>query len=88
MVSVPFTIKNKPVNEDFNTFPNTVEISFRVALEDYEKINKNLFVVECDFELSNENNLNFLVPKVISSPAYLKDVQLKTEKIDFFITKQ
>lgn len=86
-LEIPFVIKNQPNNQNINTFPNTVKINFKIGLKDYEKINKNLFIVECDFEESLDNDLDFLIPKVISYPNFVKDLHLKTQKIDFFITK-
>ncbi len=86
-LEIPFTIINKPKNQNITTFPNLVKLTFKIGLSDYEKINKDLFKVECNFEESLKNNLNFLIPKVTSYPKFVKGLHLRTQKIDFFITK-
>lgn len=86
-IALPFVIKNEPNNNRITTFPNVVKLTYKVGLRDYNKVSSNLFVIECDFKEAQENNLGFMIPKVVSFPSFIKDLHLNTQKIDFFITK-
>lgn len=86
-IQVPFTVLNMPLDKNISTFPNEVKITYKVGLNDYNRVNKDLFKVQCDFNEAVENSLNFLIPKMIASPPFVKDIHLNTKKIDFFITK-
>ena len=86
-LQLPFKVLNMPLDKNISTFPNEVKITYKVGLKDYGKVSKELFIIECDFNEALENNLNFLIPKLVSSPSFVKDLHLNTKKIDFFITK-
>lgn len=86
-INLPFKIKNEPSDNSINTFPNLVKLTYKVGLNDYGKVNENLFLIECDYKESIENGLTFLIPKIVTYPSFIKDLSLKTQKIDFFIKK-
>lgn len=84
---VSFTIKNLPDSLTINTFPKEIEVIYKVALTNFNNVNASSFVVECDFQLSAENNLSYLVPRLIRKPDMVKNVKLTPSKIDFVIEK-
>ena len=50
-------------------------------------VSESSFLVECDFEVSEKNNLTYLIPKIISQPDFIKSVKIIPKEIDFLIQK-
>ncbi|WP_196884877.1 hypothetical protein [Aureivirga sp. CE67] len=86
-VEVDFEVINLPKEDKIITFPNKVEIKCQVPIEKFKDLDKNLFKVECDYEYSKSQNLNYLLPKVIIKPKYINSVRIIPNKIEFLINK-
>jgi len=84
---VPFKVLNLPKEVDLTSLYKTVKVYFVVGLSNFNKIDKNSFAVVCDYTLSNENKLDYLVPKVIEKPSFIKSFKVVPNKIDFLIQK-
>ena len=84
---VPYKIINVPENLKINTLSKKVSIVFIVGLSHFNKITANSFQVVCNYNTSQKNNLNYLVPKVISKPDLIKSYKIIPNKIDFLIEK-
>ncbi|MCF6296672.1 MAG: hypothetical protein L3J08_01590 [Flavobacteriaceae bacterium] len=85
--SLPFKVINLPKNYIISTFPKEVKVVYQVALKDYNKINKSSFVIHCDYKETRNNNLEYLIPKIIEKPEVLFDVKIVPNKIEFLIKK-
>ena len=85
--TIPFKVNNLPKGVALTTLNKTVEVVFVVGLSNFSKIDKNFFKVECDYNLSKENNLDYLVPKVVAKQGYIKSFKVIPNKIDFLIQK-
>jgi hypothetical protein len=86
-LQIPFTTKNLPKNINLTTLSEKVEVIFVVALSNFSKISEASFKVECDYLISEKNNLGHLIPKVILEPVFIKSVKIIPKKIDFLIQK-
>ena len=86
-LQIPFTTKNLPKNINLTTLSEKVEVVFVVALSNFSKISEASFKVECDYLISEKNNLGYLIPKVILEPVFIKSVKIIPKKIDFLIQK-
>ncbi|PQJ82198.1 YbbR-like domain-containing protein [Polaribacter glomeratus] len=86
-LSIPFTTKNLPEGVNLTTLSENVEVVFIVALSNFGKVSEASFKVECDFEISEKNNLSYLIPKVIIKPDFIKSFKIIPLKIDFLIQK-
>ncbi|WP_218599307.1 CdaR family protein [Polaribacter sp. NJDZ03] len=86
-LEVPFTISNLPKGVELTTLNKTVEVVYVVGLSNFNKIDKNFFEVVCDYNVSKDNNLGYLLPKVIGKPDYVKSFKVIPNKIDFLIQK-
>ncbi len=84
---VPFKVINLPKEIELTTLNRTVEVVFIVGLSNFNKIDKNFFEVVCDYNLSKENNLNYLLPKVVIKSNLIKSFKVIPNKIDFLIQK-
>jgi hypothetical protein len=87
IIEVPFSIDNLPEDEQINTFPKTVKVSFNVSLSNFNKVNENSFTVRCDYTFSKENNLSYLIPRLYIQSDLVKNVKMTPTKIDFLIQK-
>ncbi|MHB0756459.1 YbbR-like domain-containing protein [Polaribacter sp. M15] len=86
-LQVPFTIKNIPANTNLTTLTQNIEIGFVVALSNFVKVSEASFKVECDYRFSEKNNLDYLIPKVVVKPDFVKSFKINPKKIDFLIQK-
>lgn len=84
---VPFKVVNLPGKYIISTFPKEVKVIYQVALNDYNKISANSFKVEIDYKQTEENNLEYLIPKIVEKPEILFDVKIVPNKIEFLIKK-
>ncbi len=86
-IEVPFKIINLPENLELTTLNKTVEIIFVVGLTKFNNIDENFFEVICDYQVSKENNLSYLIPKTTTKSNILKNFKVVPNKIDFLIQK-
>ena len=86
-IEVPFKVLNLPSDKTINTFPKLVKITYRIALSNFNKISTSSFLVECDYNISKENNLPYLIPKITESSSMIKNPRIAPLKIDFIINK-
>jgi hypothetical protein len=86
-LQIPFTTKNLPKDVKLTTLSESVEVVFVVALSNFSKIAQSSFKVECDYTISEKNNLGYLIPKVILKPDFIKSIKIIPKKIDFLIQK-
>lgn len=86
-LQIPFKTKNLPNNISLTTLADNIEIRFIVALSNFAKVTETSFEIECDYAVSEKNNLSYLIPKVISKPDFIKSVKIIPTKIDFLIQK-
>ena len=84
---VPFVVKNIPFGIELNTFPKEVKITFKVTLSDFNSVTPKSFVVECDYNTTELDNLNYLMPKIITKPNVISSVKMVPNKIEFLIQK-
>lgn len=84
---LPYKIINLPKNYLISAYPKEVKIIFQVALNDYNKISENSFKIQCDYKHTADNNLEYLIPKIVEKPDILFDVKVIPNKIDYLIKK-
>ncbi|WP_298880597.1 CdaR family protein [uncultured Polaribacter sp.] len=86
-LDIRFKIINLPKEIELTTLNNTVEVVFVVGLSNFNKVDKNSFEVICDYHISKENNLSYLLPKIVTKPSFIKSIKVVPSKIDFLIQK-
>ena len=85
--NLPFQVINLPRNVIISTYPKEVKIVYQVALKDYNKIPENSFTVQCDYKQTEDNNLDYLIPKLVDKPEIITNVKIIPNKIEFLIKK-
>lgn len=87
IIEVPFEIINAPDSIAINTFPTSLRVVFQSGLTNFNKVNTSSFKVVCDYMQSSNNNLNYLIPKVIMKPGFVSSVKLVPNKVEFLIQR-
>ena len=85
--TIPFEVINLPRNYLISTYPKEVKVIYQVALKDYNKIPENSFRVQCDYKHTEDNNLDYLIPRIVEKPEIIFDVKVVPNKIEFLIKK-
>jgi len=85
--NLPIKVINLSTNSVISTYPKEVKVVYQVALKDYNKITENSFVIQCDYQETINNNLEYLIPRIIEKPEILFDVKIVPNKIEFLIKK-
>lgn len=85
--TIPFEIINLPRNVIISTYPKEVKVVYQVALKDFNKIPENSFRVQCDYKQTEDNGLDYLIPKIVDKPEIIHDVKIVPNKIEFLIKK-
>ena len=86
--NLTFEVINLPRNLIMSTYPKQVKVIYQVALKDYNKIPENGFRVQCDFKQTQDNGLDYLIPKLVEKPEIITNVKIVPNKIEFLIKKQ
>lgn len=84
---VSFVILNVPEGIKISTFPKEIDLTYKVALSKFGQVNASSFLIECDYKLSADNNLSYLVPRLAQQSKLVKNVKISPNKIDFVIEK-
>lgn len=84
---ISYQVINLPKNYFISTFPKEIKVVYQVALTDYNKISENSFEVICDYKETEDNNLDYLIPKIVEKPDILFDVRVIPNKIEFLIKR-
>lgn len=85
--NLSFDVINLPRGVIISTYPKEVKVVYQVALKDYNKIPENAFRVQCDYKQTEDNNLDYLIPKLVDKPEIIHDVKIVPNKIEFLIKK-
>lgn len=86
-LEVPVKVINVPNGFKINLFPNIVKVVFQIGLSDFNKINENDFEVVCDYNLLIDENVDYLVPKVIYKSSLIETVKIIPNKVEFLLEK-
>jgi hypothetical protein len=86
-IQLPFEIINQPDSISITTFPKSLSLIYQVGLSNFNNVNTSSFKIVCDYQNSIDNNLNYLIPKVISKPNFITSIKLNPAKIEFLIQK-
>lgn len=84
---VVFEIKNLPEGFNISTFSKTIALTYKVSLENFNKIHASDFKIVCDYKKTQKENLNYLVPVVIKKSNLVSDVKITPKKIEFLIKR-
>lgn len=82
---VQYQIINVPDGLIINTLSKKIQVTFIVGLSNFNKLSENSFQIVCDYGISKESNLGYLIPKLVHKPSEIKSYKMIPNKIDFLI---
>lgn len=82
---VSYKITNIPEGVTINTLSKKIQITFIIGLSSFHKISENSFQIECDYSISESNNLGYLIPKLVHKPSEIKSYKIIPNEIYFLI---
>lgn len=85
--NIAYKIINLPEDYIISTFPKEIKVVYQVPLKYYNNITENSFEIICDYKETADNNLDYLIPKIIEKPDILFDVKVVPNKIEFLVKK-
>lgn len=86
IIDVPVDVINIPSDLKINFFPKTIGVSYYTNLNNFKNINKNDFIIECDFNNLVEGR-TYLDASIVKYPEKVKNVKLNQKRIEFIISK-
>ncbi len=84
---VDFEIKNIPNGFNITTLSKKVKITYKVSLDNFNKIQASDFKVVCDFKKTQSEGLNYLFPILIKQSNMVSDIKITPKTIEFLIKK-
>lgn len=82
---IPVQVINIPKDTELNIYPKNIKITFKVGLNNFDKVTPELFQVVCDYNDTKNKKLQYLIPKLTLKPELVSSVRIVPEKIDFLI---
>lgn len=70
------------------TFPETVELSYWVALADYNKVNPSMFTAIADIDSAIENGHDRAQVILQETPGQVRNLRISPEKVEYIIIRQ
>ena len=86
-LELPFEIINLPDSVSITTFPKRLKVFYQVGLTNFNKVNATSFKIVCDYNNSLNNNLNYLIPRVVIKPDFVSSVKINPNTIEYLIQK-
>jgi hypothetical protein len=86
-INLYYTIVNVPKDINIDTFIKSVNLTYKVSLNNFNKVNQNDFIIECDYLVAKKNGLNYFLPTIKKKPKSVSDIKIEPNKIEFLIRK-
>ncbi len=87
-LNLPVSIINCPDSLNLITFPDNINLTYKVVLSKFETAKPDDFKITVDYNDINENNKDKLKVKITSKPKFIKSVQLSPEYVEYIIEKK
>ena len=87
-LSLPVKIINEPNGVTINPFPKEIEITYKVGVSNFSKIDESSFNIVFDYlQYKNDTLIKFLTPKVVKKSDYISSIKMNPSQIEFLIQK-
>jgi hypothetical protein len=85
--SIIVPVINPDKTKNIETFPSNVKVYYNVALVDYDKINRDDFMVILDLNNVDLYTAEKLYLKVVRKPDFVHNVRIEPSEVEFIIIK-
>ncbi len=86
-INIPITQRNNISNLRLKLFPETVKITYLVALNDYKKVTADMFSCFIDASEARENSNEKIRVTTGTYPKFIKIVRIQPSEVDYLILK-
>ncbi len=73
--------------ENIRTFPAEVELTYRVALKDFQRVKTEMFQAMVLYNPGQDKDKNFLKVRIKNSPEFVRISRIVPERVEFIIEK-
>jgi len=85
---IPVSIINQPEGIEVNPFPKQIEVIYQAGLSNFNKINKNSFLIVFDYkQYENDTTTHFLTPIIKQKSEYISTLKINPTHIEFLLQK-
>jgi len=85
-IELPVTgISNDTGIESIRTFPETVQLTYQVALKDYQLVKSEMFSLQALYNPGKDIEKTFLKVRVDKSPDFVRITRIQPDKVEFII---
>jgi hypothetical protein len=86
-IEIPIEVINMPDSLFLRTFPANIEITYRVGLSDYKKVNEHMFVAVLDYSAKESSIGNKLAIELVKVPEYVQVTNFSPKSVEYIIEK-
>lgn len=86
-LSLNFDVININDSIKINTFVKKINITYKVSLNNFDKVFEKDFKIICDFLKTKKQGLNYLLPEVVKTSPFVSDLKINPTKIEYLIKK-
>ena len=72
---------------NIRTFPQTVQLTYQVAVKDYKLVNPDMFILSAAYDPLKDKDKTFLKVQVEKSPDFIRISRIDPDKVEFIIQK-
>lgn len=83
-ITLPVEVINLPSDTNISIYPKQLEVSFELPLSKYNQVSAKNFKLICDYSRVKTSD-NYLIPKLVKSPKFIKYERLRTKQISYLI---
>jgi len=84
---IPFKVINVPDNFKIKTFKDKLKVTYRVSLDNFDRIKATDFSVICDFSKIDALKSSFLLPEIVKKPDLISNLKISPNKVEFLIVE-
>jgi YbbR domain-containing protein len=86
-VKVPIEVINIPDSLFLRAFPANVEVTYRVGLSDYKKVNEHMFMAVLDYSAKESSIGNKLDVQLVKVPEFVQVTNFSPKSVEYIIDK-
>ena len=86
-IEIPITVITPSPEDSFVIYPKKITITYKVSLNDYNKVTSELFEATADFtkiDMSGDNKINVTIEKY---PSFVKNINYTPKDVEYIIYK-
>lgn len=87
VIQLPVTAYADDTSAMVKTFPETVALTYKVALKDFTRVRADMFSLSVSYTQEKDMNKNFLKVQVDNKPDFIQLTRIQPEKLEFLIQK-